>query len=293
MSDHRYFFCSGPPKSGTTLLQHCLHTHPHVVCPSEHRIEILLSGFDQLFTEYNRALRTIDQRTGGFGAELVSSETAAEILRLAVTRMMDQFSHGAQVAGLNDNSLLPRLDFFSALFADAKWLLIFRHPIPRAISAWHHNHRLAAEESNPAHLLQIQQAGSLDAWALQLARDWKRDVLRIGELLADSARFLVIRYEDLVIEKASELQRIFNFLEVPTTAEEIQRICQLTDFRNMKARAKRPKFLRAGGVAASSNEISPETVAKIQAESAEALQLLGYSVSGDCELGALTLNQTN
>ena len=90
MPEKSTFFCFGPPKSGTTLLQRCLDLHPMISCPSEHHFDFLHERFGSLFQEYNRGLDVTDLRTGGQGASHVLQSTVTKIFRAAIHEILCQ-----------------------------------------------------------------------------------------------------------------------------------------------------------------------------------------------------------
>src|SRR5262249_36736625 len=142
-SERTLFFCFGLPKSGTTLLQRALNMHPQISCPSEHDFSGLRAAMQRVFEGYNKSLRVVDRRTGGQGATPVNPQTVEQVFRAAVEAIVWQAAGEKKIMGANDNTILENLHAYDQLFEHPKMVAIFRNPIDRALSAWHHNLRLA------------------------------------------------------------------------------------------------------------------------------------------------------
>ena len=143
--DKQLFFCFGPPKSGTTFLQRILNLHPEVSCPPEHQFNILINKFGELLKQYDNTLKMIDQRTGGQGTTPVGAAIYPKVFRYIVKTLILESAKGKRIAGANDNTIITKIDAYNKLFDSPKFISIFRNPIDAAISAWHHNMRLAKE----------------------------------------------------------------------------------------------------------------------------------------------------
>ena len=57
------FLCGGPPKSGTTLLQHCLDLHPELSCPPEVDLNFIrLSFWEVLKSSMKEMKRSVPEQ---------------------------------------------------------------------------------------------------------------------------------------------------------------------------------------------------------------------------------------
>ncbi len=240
MPEKSTFFCFGPPKSGTTLLQQCLNLHPMISCPSEHHLDFLLERFSLLFQEYNRGLDVTDSRTGGQGATHIPPVSVALIFRSAVNEILRRSAQDKTISGINDNSLFSCFPLFKQLFPQAKFIAIFRHPIPRAVSAWHHNLLLAEDEQDPTHLHLLRQEQSYDDWILLLADQFNLSVAHYQTAFANDPNAMAIKYEDLVSDKYNVLNRLFRFLDASEDHATTQKIVDTTGFEVMRAKVSAP-----------------------------------------------------
>lgn len=276
MLEKSTFFCFGPPKSGTTLLQRCLNLHPMVSCPSEHHLDFLFERFDLLFQEYNRGLDVTDQRTGGQGATHIPTASIRNIFRASVLEIIDHSAQDKPIAGINDNSLFTCLPLFKQLFPQAKFIAIFRHPIPRAISAWNYNLLLAQDEQDPKHAQLLDQYGKYEDWILLLADQFNLSVAHYQFAFANDPNAMAIKYEDLVSDKTNVLQRLFQFLNTSEDPAIIQNIVAATEFEVMRAKARRPHFFRAASSSADDDSVSHELQLQVRKLTERSLSFLGY-----------------
>ena len=121
-------------------------------------------------------------------------------------------------------------------FADKKIVLLVRDPRDTAVSSYHSlkyrpnparkglNEIEAEGENAPAPFEYMQfRAG----WAVDFMNSWQ------GEL-ADGARRLLVRYEDLRAAPAVHLQRVLAFLDADPSAAEIEDAVAFASFDNMR-----------------------------------------------------------
>jgi len=277
MSEKSTFFCFGPPKSGTTLLQQCLNLHPMVSCPSEHHLDFLFERFKLLFQEYNRGLDVTDLRTGGQGATHIPPASATNIFRSVVNEILNFSAQHKPISGINDNSLFSCFPLFKQLFPQAKFIAIFRHPIPRAVSAWQHNLLVAQDEHDPTHLQLLCQGKSYDDWILLLADQFNLSVSHYQNAFANDPNAMAIKYEDLVIDKNNVLNRLFRFLAASEDQTTIQKIVDMTKFEVMRSKARRPHFFRSASTASEDESVSNELQNEVRKRTESSLSFLGYS----------------
>ncbi len=270
------FFCFGPPKSGTTLLQQCLNLHPMVSCPSEHHLDFLFERCSSLFQEYNRGLDVTDLRTGGQGATHLPPASVTNIFRSVVNEILTVSAQHKPISGINDNSLFSYFPLFKQLFPQARFIAIFRHPIPRAVSAWQHNLLLAQEEQDPTHLQLLYQEKSYDDWILLLADQFNLSVSHYQEAFANDPNAIAIKFEDLVMDKYNVLNRIFRFLDASEDQTTIQKIVDMTEFEVMRSKARRPHFFRSANTAAEDESVSKEVQKEVRKRTEQSLSFLGY-----------------
>ena len=102
---------------------------------------------------------------------------------------------------------------------------------------------------------------------------------------------LLVRYEDMQADAASQLRRVLNFGGRPASEEEIARAVGFADFSRLRAQeqekgfreAPRPyaggNFFRRGEAGVWREELTPEQVGRIEAAHAPMMRRLGYVLS--------------
>jgi hypothetical protein len=275
-AQEQVFFCFGPPKSGTTLLQRALNLHPQVSCPSEHQFSHLFDCYRQLFQHYNQGLELIDRRTGGQGATLIDSDCMGEVFRATVEIIIRKAAQGKPIKGIKDNDLLSHLHYFDSFFGRCKIIVIFRNPIDQGLSLWHHNLRLAREENDPQHSNLVSRFGGLDGWLRQSAQAFVRNVNNWTTFVAGRNDVHLVRYEELVLRRKEVLRGIFTFLGADTAAATLEPIVAATDLYRMRSASSHPGFFRAGAIGLGGDEISPALRRELVRLVGHAMTRLGY-----------------
>jgi hypothetical protein len=273
------FFCFGPPKSGTTLLQRALNLHPQVSCPSEHRFVSLFEGLKQLCRDYNHTLELIDRRTGGQGATLISDTGVCTVCRTTVELIVREAAQGKPIMGANENNILYNLALFDVMFDRPKLIAIFRNPVDQGLSAWHHNLRLAREENDPRHSHLVTQFGGQEGWLRQVALYFNHDVAVWRKFIPGRDNVHTVRYEDLVARRGETLRGIFSFLGARVEDAMLKPIVEASGFARMRAASKNPAFFRSGATNLGGDEVSAELRREIVDLSADAMAWLGYKVA--------------
>jgi hypothetical protein len=270
------FFCFGPPKSGTTLLQRALNLHPQVSCPSEYDSRFLHEGLKWVFGEFNKVLQQVDRRTGGQGASLVGGESVNMIFRSAIETMMRDAAKGKTIIGANDNNIIANLEFFNELFDQPGLIAIFRNPIDQGLSAWHHNLRLAREENDPRHSQIVTQYGDLAGWLRQAAQQFKQNVARWHDFAAGRNNVHLVCYENLVADRRTVLQEIFTFLHADTDDGVLDRIVDETSIGRMRATSRNPQFFRSGRIDMGGDQVPRQVREEILDMVSESMEMIGY-----------------
>jgi len=272
------FFCFGPAKSGTTLLQRALNLHPQVSCPSEYDCRSLYEGLKWVFGEFNKVLQLYDRRTGGQGAALVGGESVNVVFRSALETMMREAAKGKPIVGANDNNIIANLEFFNNLFDQPRFIAIFRNPIDQGLSAWHHNLRLAQEENDPRHSELLTQCGDLAGWLRQSAHLFIQNVDRWCAFSEGRDNVYMLRYEDLVTRRIETLRGIFSFLGADTGDAILDKIASETDIGRMRSTSKNPGFFRSGSIEMGGGEITRQLRAELSEMIADSMEKIGYRV---------------
>lgn len=278
-ADKILFFCFGAPKSGTTFLQRTLNLHPDISCPSEHQFSHVIQGLEKILRDYQGILEAVDRRTGGQGVPPLERETAAGIIRFAIETLIRQSArHGERIIGANDNAIRKNLELFDGLFDHPRMIHIFRNPLDMAVSAWHHNRRLAREENNPAHEKYMMQYGGFDGWVRQYANWFAADVAAWRTFAARRKNVVHIRYEDLVANKRNTLVKLFDFLGADYDDVLLDMIERESSLERMRERSSRPAFFRRGAMDMGGAEVSHALRRDVARIAADALAYLGYKI---------------
>lgn len=281
LDDESLFFCFGAPKSGTTFLQRTLNLHPDISCPAEHQFSYIIQGFEEILRKYQDVLTVIDRRTGGQGVPPLEKETAAAIIRFSIEMLIKQAAkNGEQILGANDNAIRKNLKLFDEIFEQPRMICIFRNPIDMAVSAWHHNRRLAKEENDPVHEKHMAQYGDFDDWIRQYARWFAEDVAAYRAFSAGRANIIRIRYEDFVADKRSVLIRLFEFLGADCGDDLLKSIEHESSLSHMREHSSNPAFFRRGATDMGSDEVSGRLHRDVAKIAGAALEFLGYDLTG-------------
>jgi hypothetical protein len=105
-----------------------------------------------------------------------------------------------------------------------------------------------------------------------------------------SPKFLLLRYEDLVADAASELEKVVRFLNLPAGPEGIRQAVERSSADRMRKMEKEQvhglfkgsrndmSFVRAAGSGGWHSELPPDQVARIEAAWGALMQHLGYEL---------------
>jgi hypothetical protein len=209
------FFMGGLPKSGSTWLQIMLHAHPEVSCTGEgHFMTYLAPRLTEAVKKYNTYInyknRVVLQDLAGFP---LCDEPQFRFLFVSAILLLLAASGKARevhVVGEKTPDKLDHLPLLAALFPAARLIHVLRDPRDVAISAWFHNQRLNAKDTNARY-------PTLNAFVAHCARAWIDVVAKWERFTAGApARCLLVRYEDMVQRPHAELTRLFEFLGVGT-----------------------------------------------------------------------------
>jgi hypothetical protein len=239
------FLVTGLPKSGTTFLQRLLNLHPGISCPSEQSFAGLASVVEEMLRQYRAGLQLIDRRTGGQGASEYGATVRDEMLRAAIATLSKSFARGRPIHGLNDNSVFDEIERYDNLLGHPKVVAIVRNPVDVGLSAWRHFRRLAREEPRMArtHLgLLDNPKNSIEGYIEKIAPLHGRQVDAFLAYAAGRPNMLVVRYEQLVAAKESEVPRLLEFLGASRSEDVIARMVAGSSRQAMASGSKVPAF---------------------------------------------------
>jgi hypothetical protein len=273
------FFCFGPAKSGTTFLQRILNLHPEISCPPEHQFDFLADNFKRLLDHYDQERQVVDLRTGGQGTIPISENIQQKLFVCAVNNILWESAKEKRIAGANDNAIINRLEGYNDLFNSPKFIAIFRNPIDTAISAWHHNMKLAEEENNEQHKLIMTQHGGLEGWVRHVTKIFSNGVEAFMDFSAKHENIILVRYEDLINDKKVNLIRIFEFLGASTDEQVLSAVIEESSLDAMKNTSIRKEFFRSGSTNMGKGVISDAIRKEIADIASVGLKQLGYDLA--------------
>ena len=185
-------FVVGFPRSGTTLLEAMLDSHPDLAAMDERPF------LQDLIDAMQRAGYAYPEDLGRLGSEDAGQLREVYWRRVAAT---GRWRHGQRLVDKNPLNLLC-LPMLKRLFPNAKIVLALRHPCDVMLSCYQQNFR------SPAFALMCSTLERL-AGGYRTAMDFWIEQSR---LLRPDA--LELRYEDLVTDFATQTQRLAQFLEL-------------------------------------------------------------------------------
>ena len=194
---HHFVFVGGLHRSGTTFLWECLAAHPAVSAfagTGAPRDEgQWLQSVYPTAAEFGGAARF------GFKPEAHLTESSALVSDDSRARLLDEWSRhwdmDKRVLLEKSPPNLIRARFLQALFPEASFVMILRHPIPVSYS--------------------IARRFGAGVRLAQLVRHWVACHELLAEDLPHLERVRVVHYERVVAGFADELAGVYAFLGVP------------------------------------------------------------------------------
>ena len=128
---------------------------------------------------------------------------------------------------------------FGNSYDNQKVILLVRDPRDAIVSRYHQHKASLGFDSLDQY---VREGPDLAAY-IQFYNDWQTQGDRAQALL-------VVRYEDMKADTYPEIERVFKFLDVPITADEIRQAIDYASFQNMrKMEVEGSDQLRAGVMA--------------------------------------------
>jgi len=193
-------FLVGFPRSGTTLLNQILDSHPRLV------------GLEEKPTIPGPA-RLLQQTADGYPGALENLDDGmVEKLREAYYQRLGSFTDYNPDSIVIDKLPLNliHLPLIWAMFPDAKIILALRHPLGSCLSCFMHNFR---PNNAMAHMFTLDNITSLYAGVMDL---WRHFVS------VHQFPHHIIKYEQVVSDIQGEAKRICDFLEIEWSEEMLQ-----------------------------------------------------------------------
>ena len=203
-------FVIGSPRSGSTLLQRMLSSHPEIFsCPEPHLLTPLAhlgyyATVDKAPYDHLRAVDAIR----GFVTELPNQEQDY----IAACRAYTDTLYSRRLEGSGKRIFLDKtpayalvLPFIARLYPQARYVVLTRHPIAILASyarSFFENDYEAAHDFNPI----------LERYVPAMARFLRERPVPLVH----------VRYKDLVTNPEDEMRRVFEFIGVPFEASAIE-----------------------------------------------------------------------
>lgn len=269
------FFLFGMPRSGTTLLAQCLGAHPDLVIPHETDFIIPLGFLFDRIRDPALGRQMIEQLilnspafAGSLGEFLDTDAVRAAvhdsdyhpaaILRSLYARVAA--AAGAKLAGdksPNDINFARILVKTGALAPDFKILHIVRDIRDLMVS--------------------LNRTGWVAELDRYFPRLWCHNNLYLQALFGDDpARYLCLRYEDLVEDPANEVGRACDFLGVDFQPEQLAPQNRHARYRGMGQHENLFNPIAPRSVGRHSEELDQATRLNYETQAQEALRTFGY-----------------
>jgi hypothetical protein len=165
-------------------------------------------------------------------------------------------------------------------------IYVVRDPRDVALSEYAYEDALGRVSGDFDHYLTDFLRGTATAYGswLEHSRGW------MDSPLAARGGLLVVRYHDLRKDTYAQLENILNFLGVSLDRQRISDAIRNNDFQRMRVKEDRSpqlgkstddqrRFVRKGAVGGWRDQLTPEQLERIEAETGEMLARLGYESS--------------
>jgi len=273
------FFCGGTLKSGTTLLQRVLDSHPDISCEPEHSFKLLLLQLLEVGKRYNSKLEKVSN-TIGVAPRQVEEYFFLEAFYKIIEEIFDRASEKKEICGINDNSFIVNNgEALLNKFKDHKLIYIIRNPIDTALSTWDHWFFLYKKYNDTGYLDWLQTDGRFDKdqFMIRRAKKWNRHAKYIISMLEMFPnRVLIVRYEDLNKEKELNLEKILYFLGASSNKKVVKKMSQGSTLEKMRKESTNPSFYSKARADFGADVLNKSVRREIIALTIENLRKLNY-----------------
>lgn len=212
----------------------------------------------------------MDNQTAKQGPAYFENEDYDEIMKLIVQLAAIRGAKGRNVKwyGIKDTQIIVEnsFEYYLKLFPKSKYITIVRDPRSVTVSVWYFNIKI-----DPYF---IEKRGkNKEHWSKQVAEFWYRENTNLLEFYKKHpSQVLIVRYEDLRLAPFENYKKIFEFLEVNTNDELIEKIVEKTSFEKFKD----GKFFRKASLDEWKRELPPEGIKSIETRCKELMKYFGY-----------------
>lgn len=280
MTERKFFFVCGAPKSGTTWLQRVLDAHPQIQCSGEgHFIDRFSAPLARVLRGYAEHMTLVADRVyegGAYYPPLVQADLDRIVRTFIIERLMTR-NPGPEIGWIGDKTprYTARLAALLRLFPDARFLNIIRDPRDVAIARMHQARRAGegkrVAEGTAERIQFIRDGGT----------DWAGCVAPVDAFVAERPGLVhTIRYEDMIADPAGEAGKAFAFLGARHDDALVAGVAAATSFEAMtgrKAGEEHPtSFMRKGIAGDWVGKLESEALAAIEETCGELMRAHGY-----------------
>jgi hypothetical protein len=210
--DKRLVFIGGLHRSGTSILHRCLSDHPAV--SAFHETGVPEDEGQHLQSVYPTAAALGGAGTFAFDRRSFMDEDSPLISPENSARLMEQWLRywdpTRDVFLEKSPPNLVRTRFLQALFPESRFVIVTRHPIAVAYATQKWTTRLPALRR-----LGVPDVRMPKLWVHELLEHWLIAHGRFDQDRAHLRHVHLLRYEDFVKEPHEQLDRIWEFLDLP------------------------------------------------------------------------------
>ena len=238
-AQYRVFFVCGPPKAGTTWVQHILDAHPKISCSGEGHFHTKVGKpFVAAMCEYNRFQGAVDDVVyrGHSSHVPISHAEMGEVVKNHILWLMIRRGVPPGVIWLGDKTpgYTEALPILHGLFPDARFVHVIRDPRDVLVSRVFQRARTGA---NP----NFATSGDPLYYktAEEVAVGWQLGTERVHRFKSDFPGLVhEVRYEDLLERFRPTARALFDFFAAELSDEKLAEIEHLTAFEAMTGVAR-------------------------------------------------------
>ena len=185
----------GFPRSGTTLLDSILRSHPEILITEE---KPMVEKMRLKLNSLNKKISDIDEN----------------IQKILSTLYFDELKKHLDINEKNNKIIIDRhplnsveIELIQTIFPQAKFIYTVRHPLDSILSAYMHHFRL-----NPAteNFLNLSDTAIIYNKIQKLLLNYKK---------TSEFNFYVIKYEDIIIDFENSIKKLIKFMNLKWSNE--------------------------------------------------------------------------
>jgi len=274
-----HFFCGGPIKSGTTLLQRALDSHPLISCQSEHYLNGLFKSLMEVRQSYNNKISLIADIMGQ-SPTLLEDHSFLEAFYFLIQEIFS--NSDKEITGINDNDfIINNAQILLDRFQDSKIIYILRNPIDTSLSTWDHQIKLYKKTHNTELLRELTFDKQLnrDQFVIKRSREWGELASKIlFNLEKNPTRVKLITYENLIKNKSQILESVFKFLGANTNKDTLSKILESSSLESMRNNSSNPEFYLKGRSDFGKSVLDKKIIKEAVLGAGKSFSSLGYKV---------------